>query len=361
MNPAQRPPHPADNSVPGRADWSTRLAASLSTSLLIAACVVGCSRADSTTTAPGGDSTGKQITIGVNFETLQTEYWVAGFEAIKAELKKRNIRIVESIADGDSNRQLQQVRTFLTRKVDGVILVPKDAKTCIPAIKAANEAGIPIVLFNRPAAEAAGVRSVAVVADNRKLTRQTVEFMIEQARKTGTKHKAMVIVGDLGDINAIGRKDGFYDAVKGQEAVVDVVAEVPSEWNQEKARSGVVNALQANPDISFIFSSSDFLFPSVVAALKSANKYHKLGEPGHVILGGFDGDATAYQMLVDRYLDATGVQDVYFEAEQSVQALLDGLAKKDVPPLILDPGFVIHQGNLQEKKARMWGAHVSRK
>ena len=116
-----------------------------------------------------------------------------------------------------------------------------------------------------------------------------------------------------------------------------------------------------NPDISFIFSSSDFLFPSVIAALKSANKYHKLGEPGHVILGGFDGDATAYQMLVDGYLDATGVQDVYFEAEQSVQALLDLLEKKDVPPLILDPGFVIHQGNMEEKKARTWGANVGQK
>lgn len=327
---------------------------------LLAAVLMGCGKTDSTS-GSGGESSGQRLTVGVNFETLQTEYWVAGFEAIKSELRKRDIQVVESVADGDANRQLQQVRTFVTRRVDGIVLVPKDARTCIPAIKAANEAGIPIVLFNRPAADAAGVQSVAVVADNRKLTRETVEFMIEQARKTGKKHKAMVIVGDLGDINAIGRKDGFYDAIEGNESVVEVVAEVPSEWNQEKARAGVVNALQANPDISFIFSSSDFLFPSVVAALKSVNKYHKIGEPGHVILGGFDGDATAYQMLVDGYLDATGVQDVYFEAEESVQALLDQLARKDVPPLILDPGFVIHQGNLQEKKSRMWGANVGRK
>lgn len=319
--------------------------------------LTGCGK-NSDDAGTGGE---KQLTVGVAFETLQTEYWVAGFEALKTELAKRNIKVVEAIADGDANRQLQQIRTFITRQVDGIVLVPKDAKTCIPAIKAANEAGIPIVLFNRPAAESPSVKSSAVVADNRKLTRETVEFMIEQARKTGRKHKALLIVGDLGDINAVGRKDGFYDAVKGQESVVEVVAEVPSEWNQEKARAGVVNALQANPDISFIFSSSDFLFPSVVAALKSANKYQKLGEPGHVILGGFDGDATAYQMLLDGYLDATGVQDVYFEAEQSVQALLDQLAKKDVPPLILDPGFVIHQGNLQEKKTRMWGANVSKK
>ena len=41
--------------------------------------------------------------------------------------------------------------------------------------------------------------------------------MIEQARKTGSKHKAMVVLGELGDINAIGRRDGFEDAVKGNE------------------------------------------------------------------------------------------------------------------------------------------------
>jgi ABC-type sugar transport system substrate-binding protein len=110
-----------------------------------------------------------------------------------------------------------------------------------------------------------------------------------------------------------------------------------------------------------IFSSSDFLFPSIVSALKSADKYHKAGEPGHVLLGGFDGDATAYQMLKDGYLDATGVQDVYFEAAQSVQAILDLRAGKRVPELIRDSGFVIHRGNLSEKSAQMWGAQVARK
>lgn len=319
----------------------------------------GCSKSETTgTAAPGGG--GKKLTVGVAFETLQTEYWVAGFEAIKSELKKRDIEMLEAVADQDASRQLQQVKTFITRGVDGIILVPKDARTCIPMIRAANEAKIPIVLFNRPA-DASDAVSTAVVADNRKLTRETVAYMIEQARKTGTKHKAMVVLGDLGDINAIGRRDGFEDAVKGNESVVEVVARVPSEWNQEKAQAGVVNALQANPDISFIFTSSDFLFPSIVSALKAAGRYKRIGEPGHVILGGFDGDATAYQMLKDGYLDATGVQDVYFEAQQSVQALLDRRDGKPVAAVILDPGFVIHQGNLAEKSDRMWGANIRKK
>ena len=298
-----------------------------------------------------------RVTVGVAFETLQTEYWVAGFEAIKAELAERNIEVLEAISDGDPNRQLQQVRNFITRRVDGIIMVPKDAKSCIPAIRAANQANIPIVLFNRPAGET-DAKSVAVQADNFAISKETVEFLVQQAQKTGHQHKAMIVLGDMGDMNAIGRRDGFDAAIKGHEELIEVVSRVPSEWNQEKAQAGVVNGLQAHPDISLIFTSSDFLLPSIVSALKSVDKYEKVGEPGHVILGGFDGDATAYQMLKDGYLDATGVQDVYFEAEATVQAVVDLMDGKEVQPLIRDPGFVIHQGNMASLASRTWGANV---
>ena len=306
--------------------------------------------------APSPDA-GKKLTVGVSFETLQTEYWVAGFEAIKEELRKRDIEMVDSIADGDANRQLEQVRNFISRKVDGLIIVPKDAKTVIPMIKAANQANIPVVLYNRPA-DQSDARSVAVVADNHAITKATVEHMAVQAKQSGKKYKAMILLGDLGDINAIGRRDGFEEAVKQHAETIEVVARVPTEWNQEKALAGVTNALQAHPDINFIFTSSDFLFPSIVSALRAAGKYRKIGEEGHVLLGGFDGDATAYQMLVDGYLDADGVQDVYFESAAAVQAVLDLKAGKEVPALIRDPGLVIHQGNLKEAAERMWGAKV---
>ncbi|MCX8157268.1 MAG: sugar ABC transporter substrate-binding protein [Verrucomicrobiae bacterium] len=314
----------------------------------------GCQKSDPPTTA------GKpSLTIGVSFETLQTEFWVAALEAFKAECGRRNYKMIQAIADGDANRQIEQVRNFITRKVDGIVMVPKDAKACLPIIKAANAANIPIVLFNRPP-EKSDARSVAVVADNFALTRETVRYMIGEARKTGRKHKAMVLIGDLGDINAIGRRDGFDEAVKEAPEVIEVVARVPTEWNQEKAQAGVVNAFQANPDISFIFTSSDFLLPSIVSALKATGRYKKIGEPGHVILGGFDGDATAYQMLAEGYMDATGVQDVYFEVNASLQAIEDLRAGKVVPEILKDPGFVIHQGNLKEKAPRMWGANVKR-
>ncbi len=177
--------------------------------------------------------------------------------------------------------------------------------------------------------------------------------------QSGERKKAAILVGDLGDQNSIQRRDGFDQAMAACEDAVEVVSRIPTEWNQEKALAGVTNALQAHPDLGLIFTSSDFMLPSIVSALKSAGKYHKAGEEGHVILGGFDGDATAWQMLVDGYLDATGVQDVFFESEASVQALDDLKAGKDVPAVVLDEGFVIHSGNREEVEDRMWGARVA--
>lgn len=307
-----------------------------------------------------GPSGPKKPVIGVSFETLQTEFWVAGYDAIKAECAAQGYEVAEAVADGDAGKQLEQVKSFITRKVDGIIMVPKDARTCIPMIKAANAANIPIVLFNRPADTEAGVKAPAVVADNLGLSKSVVEYLIAEAKKTGRKHKAAVLLGDLGDTNAIARRDGAEAALQAAPEVVEVVARIPTEWNQEKAQAGLVNALQANPDIDFIFTSSDFLFPGIVSALKSAGKYHKSGEPGHVLLGGFDGDATAWRMLQEGYLDATGVQNVYFEAKASVQAISDLRASKEVAPVIHDAGFVIHRGNMNDVSAEMWGANLAK-
>lgn len=319
----------------------------------VTATFAGCKKQGAGGAGAGGG--GKALTIGVAFETLQTEYWVASFEVMKRELGKRGIRMLEAIADGDANRQLEQVQNFVARKVDGIIVAPKDAQTVIPMIKAANAARIPIVLYNRPPAKSEA-KSVTVGVDNYGITKATVEHMCGLARKSGKKHKAMILVGDLGDINAVGRRDGFEDAAKACGDAVEVVARVPTEWNQEKAMAGVTNAFQANPDISFIFSSSDFMLPSVVSALKTAGKYKKAGQEGHVILGSFDGDATAYQMLKEGTLDADGVQDAYYQSEAAVQAILDVRAGKAVPEVVLDKGLVVHQGNVEQDRARMWGA-----
>jgi len=299
------------------------------------------------------------ITLGVAFETLQTEFWVAAWNKLRADTAARNITMLEAVADGDPNKQFEQVRTFINRRVDGIILVPKDGKTVIPMIRAANAAGIPVVLFNRPA-DRTDAPHTAVVPDNVAITRKTVEYLIEQAKARGGRTKAAILLGDLSDVNAIGRRDGFEAAVREAGSAIEVVSRIPTDWNQEKALAGLQSAFQANPDIGLVFTSSDFMLPSIRSVLSARGAWKRAGESGHVILGGFDGDPTAYSMMVDGYLDGTGVQDVFWEAEQAIQVIVDAKAGKEPPARLEDPGFAITQANMHTLSDRMWGAVVSR-
>lgn len=293
-------------------------------------------------------------TIAVLFDGLYSEFWVAGIQIIRDELEKRGYEIMEAISDQDDNKQFEQVRAAIARKVDGIIIVQTDSNAVIPAIRAANEAGIPMVHFNRPPAES-DAYSVAIQADNQKIARDAVLYSAEVAKQSGKKHLAAILIGDLGDPNAIQRRDGFEEAVAQYADTIEVVARIPTEWNADTAFAGLTNALQANPDISFLFTSSDFLLPQIEQALKSADKWHPIGDERHVIFTGFDGFPRAYALMKDKYMDACGVQNLFYETELAIQAILDLQEGKQVPELLLDPGFAITQANLEEKKDEMWG------
>ncbi len=296
-------------------------------------------------------------TIAVLFDGLYSPFWVAGIDAIQQDLEGRGYEMLQAISDQDDNKQFEQVKAMLARGVDGIIIVQTDSNAVIPAIREANAAGVPMVHFNRPPAESDAF-SVAVQADNRAITRETVQYMVDVARELGGSYKAAILIGNLGDPNAIGRRDGFFDIVDEHQDIIEVVSRIPTEWNADIAFAGLTNAFQANPDINFLFTSSDFMFPQITQVMRVANKFHPIGDPNHVIFGGFDGDATAYELMKDNYLDADGVQDLFYEAELAVNAIVDLQDGKTVEPLLLDPGFAITQANLEEMKERMWGYHI---
>ena len=129
-----------------------------------------------------------------SFEILQTEYWVTSIEAIKSECRKKGVDYIVAVANGDANRQFDQINNFISRGVDGIIVAPKDAHTIIPIIKAANRANTPIVIYNRSPAANKGVYTT-VAADNYEITLNTVRYMCEKAKSTGKKHKAMILIG----------------------------------------------------------------------------------------------------------------------------------------------------------------------
>lgn len=299
-------------------------------------------------------------TVALLFDSLVSPFWVSGIEIMREKAAAKGWTTLEAISDFDDNKQFEQVKAMIERKVDGILIIQTDANAVIPAIRAANKAGIPMVHFNRPPAKN-DAYSVAIQADNRKITQDTVKIMVDEARRLGGKYKAAILIGDLGDVNAIQRRDGFFDIVDQNKDIIEVVSRISTEWNADKAFAGLTNAFQANPDINFLFTSSDFLHPQIKQVLRVARKWYKRGDERHVIFGGFDGDATAYQLLEEGYLDADGVQNLFLEVDMAFGAFEDMWAGKKPEKLLLDPGFAIYPGNLNKVRDEMWGYIVWKK
>ncbi len=298
-------------------------------------------------------------TICFAFQDLETEFWVAGHLAITTTLAERGVTVLERNAQEDANRQLEQVRDCTAQGVDGIILIPQDGESAVTIVREAQDADTPIAVFNRPPSDLS--RGIIVVADNEEIAEQAVAYMAEEARarfeETGTMITPLIMVGDLGDPNAVGRRSGFFNVINANPDLFNTPIEVATEWDAATALANLEAAITANPDVDFLFTSSDFLFPTIRSVLEPRGMWVPRGEEGHVIMGGLDGDATACQLIKDGFVDATGVQDLFFEADTTMDALLDAIEAGESQPneVIEDPGFALTAENIAEREMDMWG------
>ncbi|MEX1663712.1 sugar ABC transporter substrate-binding protein [Thioclava sp. 15-R06ZXC-3] len=293
------------------------------------------------------------------YQTLETEFWVAGHKAMTESLAQKGVDVIEVNANGDANKQLEQVRDCITQGVDGIIIIPQDGESVIKMIGEANDAGVPVAVFNRPPNPSNTNKAIVVVADNVSIAEAAVQHLTKKARelKLNRKVQPLIMVGALADTNAIGRREGFLNVINANPDLFAKPIEVPTEWDANVALANLESALQANPNVDMIFTSSDFLFPQIRAVLLQQGRWVPQGQDGHMILGGLDGDVTACKLIRQGYVDATGVQDLFFEADATVNALMEAIKSGNKAPnqLIPDKGFALTQDNEAERHGDMWG------
>ncbi len=304
----------------------------------------------------------KNLRIAFLFQDLETGFWVAGHKAITDMLRDQGIEVIEFNSNGDANRQLEQCNSAINQKVDGIIIIPQDGNVAVTMARRANRAGIPYAVFNRPPSSQ-DIKAIVALADNATIAQSTVEYMCDEALKQERKFTPAIVVGDLADPNAVERRKGFYATInqdKYKDLWTDKPVEIMSKWDANVLTQNFQSAMQANPDIDFIFTSSDLLIPNIKAVLTPLGKWEKVGQPNHVIFGGLDGDMTACAQIEEGYLDATGVQDVFEEARMILGVMLEAVEKGEKTPntWMYDEGFALTNGNFKNRCNDMWGCKL---
>ncbi len=302
-------------------------------------------------------------TICFVFQDLETEFWVAGHQAITTTLRDQGIEVLEYNANEDPNRSLEYINECIAQGVDGIIVIPQDGDSADTMVLTSQAADIPIAVFNRPSNNKD--LGLQIMADQINATEQAVQFIAEKAiaqyELTQEPITPLIVVGALQDTNAIGRRDGFYNVInrynEAYPGMFNTPIEVASEWDATTALANLEAAITANPGVDFMFTSSDFLFPTIRSVLEPRGMWVPRGTPGHVQLAGLDGDATACKLIGEGYVDATGVQNLYLEAELAMSRLLDSIAAGETQPneQVFDPGFALTSANYPFQRTDMWG------
>jgi len=323
----------------------------LVTVLLLSSCAPQMTPQPTQTTEP---ETGKtSFTIGVSLDALFLGRQ-AEMEGVRAAAKEKGIKLIESVADNDAQQQNAQIESFINQKVDAILVVAVDNTAILTAIDAAKAAGIPVITFDRKVThEWVSYHSGLDSYSDGKACGEYVK-----SQNDGQPRTILHLLGALNDDNAIQRRDGFEDALKGEKNLT--IIQEPTDWNADKALNAVTNALTAYPDLWAIQVPSDFMQDSIKTAIQEAGKLKKAGEAGHIIVCTIDGAEPGYRATVEGWTDAVvalPLADLGRGALEAAYTVLTG-GKLTVTDQRF-PGTLYTYQNIVENKDKVWGSKAS--
>jgi ABC-type sugar transport system substrate-binding protein len=293
----------------------------------------------------------EQITIGVALDALFLGRQ-AEMEGVRAAASENNIQLLESVADNDPQQQNAHVESFINRGVDAILIVAVDNTAILTAIDAAEAAGIPVITFDRKVDH--DYVSYHSGLDSYSDGQACGEYV--KSQNDGQPHTILHLLGALNDDNAIQRRDGYEDALEGEDNLT--ILQEPTDWNADKALAAVENALVNNPDLWAIQIPSDFMQDSIKTAIEGAGKLNVAGEPGHIIVCTIDGAEPGYRAVVQGWTDAVVALPLHELGRGALEAafsVIDGQSL-DVTDQRF-PGTLYTYENAEANADKIWGAN----
>lgn len=198
-------------------------------------------------------------------------------------------------ADGDSRRQIEDVKYFIEEKYDLIIVSPNEAEALTPIVANAYDAGIPVVVVDR---NVIGDKYTAFIgADNVEVGQLQGQYIKTALPKGG---KIIEIRGLSGSSPAMERHQGLMEII--EDTDIEICASVDAEWHEDQAIHLMDSLLRIYPDVDLVAAQNDRM---ARGAFKAANAL--LPENDIIMLGvdAIPGENYGLQDVLDGELQAT--------------------------------------------------------
>ncbi len=255
--------------------------------------------------------------------------------AVKAERELGDVEVIWQgpLVEDDRRGQIQVVETFLGDRVGGIVLAPVDEEALIRPVRAARDAGIPVVIIDSGLKDEDAYVSF-VATDNYKGGALAGQRMAELLGPDGGKVVLMRYA--VGHASTGNRERGFLDEIA-RHPEIEVASKnqyAGATISEARRTADALLTRFGEGQVEGIFCPNESSAYGMLEALRGA------GRAGNVIFIGFDASDKLLAGLRGGEMHATVVQDPFRMGYDGVKTVVAHVRGQEVPKRI-DTGVVL--------------------
>ena len=228
-----------------------------------------------------------QIEIGMSFDSFVIERWQRDRDVFVSTAKELGATVNVQNANGDIEKQKEQIEYFINKGVDVIVIVCIDSESLREQVEKARNAGIKIIAYDRLITDSNV--DLYITFDNYMVGQLMAEAFLRNGLQGG---KVLMLGGSPTDNNVPLVEAGFRDVcAKYRMEIVDSIH--CDGWRAEIAGDYIYSHPETVADVDAIMCGNDNLAGQVIQALS----VQRLA--GEIPVVGQDADLEACQRIVE--------------------------------------------------------------
>ncbi|MBK5554099.1 MULTISPECIES: sugar ABC transporter substrate-binding protein [unclassified Pseudomonas] len=260
----------------------------------------------------------------------------------KAKAYPDGVQLQFEDARSDVVKQLSQVESFISQKVDAIVVNPVDTAATKKITEAAVKAGIPLVYVNRRPDDLKLPKGVVTVASN---DLEAGEMQMQYlADKMGGKGDIVILLGDLANNSTTNRTKGVKE-VLAKYPNIKIEQEQTGTWSRDKGMTLVNDWLTQGRKFDAVVANNDEMAIGAAMALQQAGV-----EKGSVLIAGVDGTPDGLNAIKKGNMAVSVFQDAKGQADGSIDTAVKMAKNEPVEQAVWVPYRLITPQNVDTFK-----------
>lgn len=317
--------------------------------VILSACSGSKDSGTSSNDTSGGEEEKEKVVIGTSVASLGFLFFVEGQKASEAAAAELGVETIFYDAEENQAKQNQDIEDMIVKKVDAIVVAPVTTEGVIPAIKQANEKGIPVFTVDRYV-DSDEVDIVAHLGtDNIDMGKNAGELFLkglEEKYPNEEVYKVAELIGTAGSSTAMERGEGIH-SVLADNPKIEFLINLNADFQSTTAMSVTEDILTSTKELHGIIAHNDMMIEGAFRAADDADRAKDL------VLVGMDGQKSTVEQIISGDIYGTYLQQPAMLAD-ALRAAVKHLDGEEMDKIIAVPTEEINPENASEMVEKAW-------